>query len=132
MKLFLQSQGLDVWMAVENGYILPDTTPVVGTTERRLMECNGKAMYVLQGGVIGSEFVKVMHCTSAKETWDNLKNVYEGDGKVKGAKLQTYRRKFEYLKIKEDEDIVAYFLWVDEIVNTMRGLGEKVKNIGFV
>ena len=53
-------------MDVENGYIVPDTTPIVGTIERRLMECNAKSMYVIQGGLIGSEFVKVMHCTSAK------------------------------------------------------------------
>ena len=54
MKLFLQSQGLDVWMAVENGYTIPDTTPVVGTTKRRLMECNAKVVYAIQGGLIGS------------------------------------------------------------------------------
>jgi hypothetical protein len=32
-----------------------------------------------------------MHCDSKKEIWDKLKNVYEGDAKVKGGKLQTYR-----------------------------------------
>ena len=87
------------------------------------MECNEKAMYALQGGLIASEFIKVMHCTLAKEISDKLKNVYEGDGKVKGSKLQTYRRKFKHLMMKEEEDIVAYFLGFDEIVNTMRGLG---------
>ena len=30
--------------------------------------------------------------------------------------------------MKEDEDIAAYFLRVDEIVNTMRGLGEKFES----
>ena len=65
-----------------------------------------------------------MHYTSAKEIWDKHKNVYEGDGKVKGAKLQTYRRKFKHLTMKEEEDIVAYFLRVDEIVNTLIGLGK--------
>ena len=88
-----------------------------------VMECNGKAMYVIQGGLIGSQFVKVMHNSSANEIWDNLKNVYEGDGKVKWVKLQTYRRQFQHLTMKEDEDIAAYFLQVDEIVNTMRSLG---------
>lgn len=87
MKLLLQSQGLDVWLVVENGYTIPDATLVVGTTERRLMKCNAKPMYAIQGVLIGLEFVKVMHYTSAKEIWDNLKNVYEGDGEVKGAKL---------------------------------------------
>ena len=68
MKLFFQSQGLDVWLVVEDGYIVPDTAPVVGTTKRRLMECNAKAMCVIQGGLIGSKFVKVVHCTSTRET----------------------------------------------------------------
>ena len=106
-----------------------NTTPVATAIERRLMERNVKAMYALLGGLIGSKFVKVMHCTSTKEIWDKLKNVYEGDGKVKGAKLQTYRRKFKPLMIKEEEDIANYFLRVDEIVNTMKGLGEQVENI---
>ena len=29
--------------------------------------------------------------------------------------------------MKEDENIVAYFLWVDEIVNAIIGLGEEIK-----
>ena len=73
-----------------------------------------------------------MHCTLEKEIWDKIKNVYEWYGKVKGDKIQTYRRKFEHLTMKEDEDIAAYFLRVDEIVNTMRGLGEKVENTALV
>ena len=115
-------------MAVANGYNVPNTTLVAGKIERRLMECNAKAMYAIQGALIGSEFVKIMPYTFAKKIWDKLKIVYEGYGKVKGAKLQTYIRKFEYLTMKEDEVIATYFLRVDEIVNTMRGLGEKVEN----
>jgi uncharacterized lipoprotein YehR (DUF1307 family) len=68
-----------------------------------------------------------MHCGSAKDIWDKLQNVYEGDAKFKGAKIQTYRGKFEQLKMKEDEDIATYFLQVDEIVNTIKGLGEEIK-----
>jgi hypothetical protein len=49
-----------------------------------------------------------MHCDSAKDIWDKLQNVYKGDAKVKGDKLQTYRGKFE-LKMKEDEDIAPFF-----------------------
>ena len=89
-------------------------------------------MYALLGGLIGSKFVKVMHCTIANEIWDKMKNVYEGDGKVKGAKLQTYRIQFEHLTMKEVEDIATYFLQVDEIMNTMRGPGEEVENTKLV
>jgi hypothetical protein len=51
-------------------------------------------------------FTKVAHFKS-KDIWD--KNIYEGDTKVKATKLQTYRGQFEQLKMKEDEDITAYF-----------------------
>jgi hypothetical protein len=46
----------------------------------------------------------------------------KGDEQVKGTNIQTYRRQFEQLMMKEDEDIATYFLRVDEIMNTMRGL----------
>ena len=62
-----------------------------------------------------------------KEIWDKLKNIYEGDGKVKEAKLQNYRGQFENLKMKEEENIAAYFLRVDEIRNIIRGLGERIE-----
>jgi hypothetical protein len=68
-----------------------------------------------------------MHCVSTKEMWDKLQNIYEGDDKVKKEKLQTHRGQFETLKMNEEESIATYFLHVDEIVNTIRGLGEEVK-----
>ena len=40
--------------------------------------------------------------------------------------------KFEHLTMKEEEDIATYFIRVDEIVNTMRGLGEQVENTSLV
>jgi hypothetical protein len=61
-------------------------------------------------GLCESVYTKVIHCKSAKEIWDKLQNIYEGDSKVKAAKLQTYRGQFEQLKMKEDENIAAYFL----------------------
>ena len=64
-------------MVVENGYTGPTNTPVETATERRLMECNANVMYDLLGGLIGSEFIKVMHCTLANEIWDKPKNVYQ-------------------------------------------------------
>jgi hypothetical protein len=57
-----------------------------------------------------SIYTKFIHCKSVKQIWDTLQNIYEGDSKVKEAKLQTYRGQFKQLKMKEDENIVAYFL----------------------
>ena len=128
MKLFLQSQGVDVWNSILNEYKTPASIPT-DIVSKKLYECNSKAMYVILGGLASSELVKVMHCKSTKEIWDKLKGIYEGDVKVKDAKLQIYRTQFESLKMDENETIAAYFLRVDEVVNTMRGLGEKIENL---
>jgi hypothetical protein len=64
-----------------------------------------------------------MHCKKTKDLWDKLQNIYEGDTKVNGVKIQTLRAKFEKLKMKEDEDSATYFLRVNETVNIIRGIG---------
>ena len=48
-----------------------------------------------------------MDCESAKEIWDKLNNIYEGDDKLKGANLHAYRGQFENLKMNEGENIAA-------------------------
>jgi hypothetical protein len=45
--------------------------------------------------------------------WDKLISSYEGNEKVKDAKLQTHRLKFEQLKMDEDETISKYFLRIE-------------------
>jgi hypothetical protein len=93
----------------------------------KLGENNSKAKNALLNGLSDMVFTKVAHCKSAKEIWDKLRNIYEGDSKVKATKLQTYRGQFEQLKMKEDEDITAYFLRVDETMNAIIGLGEEIE-----
>jgi hypothetical protein len=67
-----------------------------------------------------------MHCDNEKYLWDKLQNIYEGDAKVNGVKIQIFRANFEQLKMKEDEDIASYLLRVDEIGNTIKGLRVEV------
>jgi hypothetical protein len=125
MKTYVQAQGFEVWQSVVDGYKEP-VVPPTNENGRKLSLNNSKSKNSLLNGLGDSVYVKVMHCISTKEIWDKLQNVYEGDAKVKATKLQTYRGQFEQLKMKEDENIAAYFLRVDEIVNAIRGLGEEV------
>jgi hypothetical protein len=82
-------------------------------------------MNAILNGLAEVEFVKVMHLQTSKEMWDKLISNYEGNEKVKDAKLQTYRLKFKQLKMNEDETVSKYFLRVEELVNSVKGLGEK-------
>jgi hypothetical protein len=54
-----------------------------------------------------------MHLECAKEMWEKCISIYEGNEKVKGAKLQTYRLQFEYINMKEYETVGKYFLRVE-------------------
>jgi hypothetical protein len=120
MKIYVR-----VWQSVVDGYKETTVLPT-NVNGRKFSLNNSKATNALLNGLCDFVYVKVMHCSSAKDIWDKLQNIYEGDAKFKEAKLQTYIGQFEQLKMKEDENIAAYFLRVDEIVNEIIGLGEEV------
>ena len=67
-------------------------------------EGNAKALNAILGSLTHSVFTKVMQCTSAKQAWDKLRIIYEGESKVKECKLQTYKGQFESIKMKEEEN----------------------------
>ena len=73
-----------------------------------------------------------MNLEIAKEMWDKLIGSYEGNEKVNDAKLQTYRVQIEQLKMKEVETVEKYFLRVEELVNAMKSLGEKIEEPSLV
>jgi hypothetical protein len=123
MRTYLMALGADVWDVVETGYIKP---VVLASKDDKLeFSFNAKGMNAILNGLAKSEFVKVMHLQTTKEMWDKLTSSYEDNEKVKDAKLQTFRLKFEQLKTNEDETVSKYFLRVEELVNAMKGLGEK-------
>jgi len=64
--------------------------------------------------------------------WDKLQNILEGDDKVKRAKLQFYKGQFETLNMNEEENIASYLLRVDEVVNSIKVLGEDVEETSIV
>ena len=86
------------------------TTLPTDQDERKAYIANAKAMNSITTGITDSEFTKIMHCTSAKEIWEKLGSLYDGDSKLKKEKLQTHRRQFESLRMEDEEDIVAYLL----------------------
>ena len=105
MKKYIQAWGFQVWQSIVDGYTAP-AVPPISDKAVKLSENNSKSINALLNGLNDTVFTKVSHCKYAKEIWDKLRNIYEGDSKVKTTKLQTYRGQFKQLKMKEDEDIV--------------------------
>ena len=106
MKTYIQAQGFKISQSIIDGYIAPAVPP---TNDKvvKLGHNNSKAKNSLMNGLSEMVFTKVAHCKSTKDIWDKLQNIYEGDSKVKVAKLQTYRGQFKQLKMKEDKNIAA-------------------------
>jgi hypothetical protein len=109
VKTYIHAHGFEILKWLVDGYKEPAVSP---TNERaiKIDQNNSKATNALLNGLCELVFIKFIHCNSSKEIWDKLQNIYEGDSKVKATKLQTYRGQFEQLKMKEDENIAAYFL----------------------
>ncbi|XP_057871402.1 uncharacterized protein LOC131077844 [Cryptomeria japonica] len=108
-------------MSVKNGYIVPNAPPIDPDAKKEYVN-NAKAKHAILSGLSDTEFVKVMHCSSSKEALDKLKILFEGDVKVKEAKLQTLRAHLEGLKMKDEEKIVDYLQRVDEMVILLEDL----------
>eukprot|EP00253_Pinus_taeda_P003873 PITA_03873 len=121
MEIYLLVQGYKVWDTVQNGF-----TPTIDEQGKNNLVNDAKSKNIIINGLIESPYHKVLGCKTAKNVWDKLENIYAGDSNVKEAKLQIYKEKFEQLRMKEDDNIAAYFQHVDEITNTLEGLGELV------
>jgi hypothetical protein len=126
MNTYIQAQGFQVWKSIVDGYTAP-TVPPTNDKAVKLDENNSKAKNALLNVLGDIVLTKVTHCKSTKDIWDKLRNIYEGYSKVKATNLQTYRGQFKQLKMKEDEDVLAYFLRVDEMVNAIIGLREEIE-----
>ncbi|GLJ07858.1 hypothetical protein SUGI_0075690 [Cryptomeria japonica] len=125
METYISSLGFDVWMSVKNGYVVPNAPPT-NLDAKKKYENNAKAKHAILSGLSGNGFVKVVHCVLEKGTWDIFQRLFEGDAKVKKAKLQALRGQLESIKMKYDEKIADYLHSFDETVNTIRGLGEEI------
>jgi hypothetical protein len=90
IKNFMLALGFNIWQSVVDCYTAP-TTPPKDVVGKKISNDNSRAVNGILARLTNSICVKVMHFKSAKEIWDELEVVYEGDDKVKEAKLQTYR-----------------------------------------
>ncbi|TXG67366.1 hypothetical protein EZV62_008641 [Acer yangbiense] len=130
MKTLLLSEGL--WNIVNNGSTKPKEENKLSGPEKAKLEVDWMtdvmALSKIQNGVIATIFPRIMRATTAKQAWEILEREFQGDSKAKVIKLQTFRREFENLKMKESESVKEYFSRVIGVVNHMRTLGEDVTN----
>lgn len=98
METYLKSLGFGMYKSLKIAYVEP-TTDIIDITELKKYEAENKAKYALMSALTDAELARISGCESAKAIWDKLKGTYEGDDKIKEAKLQHFRAQFEGIKM---------------------------------
>lgn len=123
--------SLDLWDMVENGYAEPTEeegrlTPAQRNELKDNRKKDAKAFVALQQAVNDSIFPRIAGASSTKEAWNILKKEYQGTEKVTAVKLQTFRREFENLRMKDGESVDEFSLKVTILICQLRSLGEEI------
>mgnify|MGYP001792253449 CR=1 FL=1 len=69
---------------------------------------------------------------TSKQLWDSMKTKYQGNARVKRAQLQTLRRTFKMLEMKNGESVFDYFTRVMMVANDMRNCGDDMQDVKIV
>ncbi|XP_019455136.1 PREDICTED: uncharacterized protein LOC109356264 [Lupinus angustifolius] len=88
-----------------------------------------KALFLLHHCVDDIHFEKIQNATTAKKTWDILIRSHSGADKIEKVKLQTLRKQYELIQMKESDKVGDYFTKVIIITNQMKGCGEVVTDL---
>src|SRR6266487_3587500 len=141
MIAFLKSMDSRTWKAVLKGWEHPKVKDANGadtdalkpeeewtTAEDSLALGNSKALNALFNGVDKNMFRLIKKCEVAKDAWEILKTTQEGTAKVKISRLQNLTRKFENLRMKEDESVHNFYMNVMDFSNSFDDLGEKLRD----
>jgi hypothetical protein len=127
MENLLRSK--EYWNLIENGVTVapPNATP----EQRRLADESKlrdlKAKNYLFQSIDRSIMETILVRDTAKDIWDSMRRKYQGSTKVKRAQLQTLRREFEVLAMKEGETVNEYISRTLAIANRMTAHGERLE-----
>jgi len=127
MENLLRSK--EYWHLIENGVTV---APVNATPKQRRLADESKLRdlkvknYLFQS-IDRSIMETILVRDTAKDIWDSMRRKYQGSIKVKRAQLQTLRREFEVLAMKEGESVNDYIGRTLAIANRMTSHGERLE-----
>ena len=133
-RIYARSQGVKVWMAIEDGTILP--TKIVDDIiiekkvseythdEEDRMNIAAKAEMVLTSALAEKEYKRVNNCKSAQEMWNKLVVTYEGTTDIKDSRMDTLIQEYENFKLQDGENIIDMETRFTRIIDELTQLGK--------
>lgn len=126
MENLLRGKGL--WSLVENGFDEPRAGTMLTDAQQALLDDARTKDHQVKGflfeAIDRTVFEQILDRRTAKIVWDSMKRKFGGNSRVKRSLLNSLRREFEVLAMKNDEIITEYFARVMAISNKMRSNGE--------
>lgn len=116
----------DVLDLVNDGYaaVAADATEAQRNTQRVMRKKGQKALLYIHQCVDVNVFEKIADSTTAKAAWDTFVRCYGGDASVKKVKLQSLRKQYENLNMKNNEKVPNYIFRVILIINEIKSCGK--------
>lgn len=126
MENLLRAKGL--WSLVEEGFTEPAAGIETTAAQQKILEelkmKDHQVKHYLFQATDRVVFEQILDRKTSKIVWDSLKGKFGGNERVKRSLLQTLRRDFEVLIMKNDESIDDYFRRVMTVSDQMRSNGE--------
>ena len=86
------------------------------------------ALFLIQSAPDDEIFPQIAAAATSHEAWETLKKEFLGEKKALTIKLQTLRREFESLGMKEKECVQEYLSRFSGVVSQMKIYGENISN----
>ena len=126
MKVFMESNGLDIWLATQIQYESPTTESNTWTdAQKTAASNNAKAMNVLYCSLDENEFSRITMCKTTYDIWKMLQVTHEGTSKVKQTKISILNNQFQSFKMKPNESIIDMYSRFQTIQHDLMALGVK-------
>nr|UBX54589.1 transposon Pol polyprotein [Lupinus angustifolius] len=138
MRIFIESQDLDIWNVIEEGPYIPFTVvnnireikpkSSWNNEDKKKVQYDLKAKNILTSALGIDEFFRVSNCKSAKEMWDTLETTHEGTEEVKRSRLNTLSQEYEMFRTKPGEKILDLQKRFTHLTNHLIALGKVLSN----
>ena len=122
----------DLLEYVEEGYEEPNDKEDMSIGEmekwKEHIKKDAKALLLIQEGVTKTIIPRIINAKTSKEAWKILDKEFRGSKQIKAVKLQSLRREFENLKMRDSEQLKDYFTRFLNFVNQMKTYGDPISN----
>jgi hypothetical protein len=125
MRHHLTSLHASIWDIVEFGVQVPSMGDEAYDSDEvaQIRHFDSQATTILLASICREEYNKVQGLKSAKEIWDVLKTVHEGDEVTKITKRETIEGELGRFILNQEEEPQAMYNRLKTLVNQVRNLG---------